>query len=225
MYSEIDENRFLEVTYANGDKEVLYFKDFNSRRDDPEHRRPGQEDGDQGLPHDRRSGASGSSTCSRRASTSSRRTRTCPTRPTPTTGPASPARRASGSSTSARSSPARTAPSRAARSTTSPTPASTSRPHSRVRCAPPALATARQPSRQGTAEDAASPRGRTTAPVPWPVRARRSMPTTTVATDDADRRADLERPSWCESDADQCPADGRGRRGTATPWPAPRGPG
>ena len=30
MYSEDDENRFLEVTYANGDKEVLYFKDFNS---------------------------------------------------------------------------------------------------------------------------------------------------------------------------------------------------
>jgi proteasome-associated ATPase len=30
MYSEIDENRFLEVTYANGDKETLYFKDFNS---------------------------------------------------------------------------------------------------------------------------------------------------------------------------------------------------
>jgi proteasome-associated ATPase len=30
MYSEIDANRFLEVTYANGDKEVLYFKDFNS---------------------------------------------------------------------------------------------------------------------------------------------------------------------------------------------------
>ena len=30
MYSEIEENRFLEVTYANGDKEVLYFKDFNS---------------------------------------------------------------------------------------------------------------------------------------------------------------------------------------------------
>jgi proteasome-associated ATPase len=30
MYSEIQENRFLEVTYANGDKEVLYFKDFNS---------------------------------------------------------------------------------------------------------------------------------------------------------------------------------------------------
>ncbi len=30
MYSETTENRFLEVTYANGDKEVLYFKDFNS---------------------------------------------------------------------------------------------------------------------------------------------------------------------------------------------------
>ncbi|MER7247071.1 proteasome ATPase [Kribbella sp. NPDC000426] len=30
MYTEADENRFLEVTYANGDKEVLYFKDFNS---------------------------------------------------------------------------------------------------------------------------------------------------------------------------------------------------
>jgi len=30
MYTDMDENRFLEVTYANGDKEVLYFKDFNS---------------------------------------------------------------------------------------------------------------------------------------------------------------------------------------------------
>ena len=30
MYSDADENRFLEVTYANGDKEILYFKDFNS---------------------------------------------------------------------------------------------------------------------------------------------------------------------------------------------------
>ena len=30
MYSERDDNRFLEVTYASGDKEVLYFKDFNS---------------------------------------------------------------------------------------------------------------------------------------------------------------------------------------------------
>jgi proteasome-associated ATPase len=30
MYSEEPENRFLEVTYANGDKEDLYFKDFSS---------------------------------------------------------------------------------------------------------------------------------------------------------------------------------------------------
>ncbi len=30
MYGETEDNRFLEVTYANGDKEVLYFKDFNS---------------------------------------------------------------------------------------------------------------------------------------------------------------------------------------------------
>ncbi len=30
MYTETEENRFLEVTYANGDKETLYFKDFNS---------------------------------------------------------------------------------------------------------------------------------------------------------------------------------------------------
>ena len=30
MYAESEENRFLEVTYASGDKEVLYFKDFNS---------------------------------------------------------------------------------------------------------------------------------------------------------------------------------------------------
>ncbi|MFM1864926.1 MAG: hypothetical protein RL677_706 [Actinomycetota bacterium] len=30
MYAQSDENRFIEVTYANGDREVLYFKDFNS---------------------------------------------------------------------------------------------------------------------------------------------------------------------------------------------------
>ncbi|NLG47063.1 proteasome ATPase [Gordonia sp. (in: high G+C Gram-positive bacteria)] len=30
MYAETDDNRFLEVTYANGDKEIMYFKDFNS---------------------------------------------------------------------------------------------------------------------------------------------------------------------------------------------------
>jgi proteasome-associated ATPase len=30
MYREDDENRFIEVTYQNGDKEVMYFKDFSS---------------------------------------------------------------------------------------------------------------------------------------------------------------------------------------------------
>ena len=30
MYAELEENRFLEVTYQGGDKEILYFKDFNS---------------------------------------------------------------------------------------------------------------------------------------------------------------------------------------------------
>ncbi|TXJ07705.1 MAG: proteasome ATPase, partial [Aeromicrobium sp.] len=30
MYAESEENQFLEVTYAGGDKEILYFKDFNS---------------------------------------------------------------------------------------------------------------------------------------------------------------------------------------------------
>ncbi len=30
IYAESEENQFLEVTYANGDKEILYFRDFNS---------------------------------------------------------------------------------------------------------------------------------------------------------------------------------------------------
>ncbi|MBV9285435.1 MAG: proteasome ATPase, partial [Acidimicrobiia bacterium] len=30
MYREEDENRFLEVTYQNGDKETLYYRDFAS---------------------------------------------------------------------------------------------------------------------------------------------------------------------------------------------------
>ena len=30
MYATSEENRFLEVTYANGEKELLYFKDFSS---------------------------------------------------------------------------------------------------------------------------------------------------------------------------------------------------
>jgi len=30
MYAKTEENRFLEVTYANGEKETIYFKDFSS---------------------------------------------------------------------------------------------------------------------------------------------------------------------------------------------------
>ena len=30
MYATADENRFLEVTYASGDKETLFFRDFAS---------------------------------------------------------------------------------------------------------------------------------------------------------------------------------------------------
>jgi proteasome-associated ATPase len=30
MYSVGEENKFLEVTYQNGDKEILFFKDFSS---------------------------------------------------------------------------------------------------------------------------------------------------------------------------------------------------
>ena len=30
MYRTDDENRFLEVTYQNGDKEILFYKDFSS---------------------------------------------------------------------------------------------------------------------------------------------------------------------------------------------------
>ena len=64
MYTETEENRFLEVTYANGDKEVLVLQGLQLRRDDPEHRRPGQEDGDQGPPRARPARHPGRSTCS-----------------------------------------------------------------------------------------------------------------------------------------------------------------
>ena len=30
MYREDEANQFLEVTYQNGDKEIMYFKDFSS---------------------------------------------------------------------------------------------------------------------------------------------------------------------------------------------------
>jgi len=32
MYRADDENRFLEVTYQNGDKEILFYRDFASGR-------------------------------------------------------------------------------------------------------------------------------------------------------------------------------------------------
>ena len=78
MYTETEENQFLEVTYANGDKEVLYFKDFNSgamienivagrRR---WRSRTSSSTGQRGI----RVSAPARSP----ASTSSRRTRTCP---------------------------------------------------------------------------------------------------------------------------------------------------
>ncbi len=124
MYTESEENRFLEVTYANGDKETLYFKDFNSGAMIQNIVDRGKKMAIKDL-LTTASAACACSTCSPRASTSSARTRTCRTRPTPTTGRGSPARRASGSSTSARSCPAARAPSRAARSTRSATPGST----------------------------------------------------------------------------------------------------
>jgi hypothetical protein len=99
MYTESEENRFLEVTYANGDKEVLYFKDFNSgAMIENIVARAKKMAIKEFLEPARR--ACGSATCWPRASTSSARTRTCRTPPTRTTGPGSPARRASASSTS-----------------------------------------------------------------------------------------------------------------------------
>ena len=32
MYRDDEANQFLEVTYQNGDKEILYYKDFSSGR-------------------------------------------------------------------------------------------------------------------------------------------------------------------------------------------------
>jgi len=85
MYTESEENRFLEVTYANGDKEVLYFKDFNSgAMIENIVARPRRWPSRSSSTPARR--ASGSAICWLRASTSSARTRTCRTPPTRTTG-------------------------------------------------------------------------------------------------------------------------------------------
>ena len=107
MYAEIDDNRFLEVTYANGDKEVMYFKDFNSGAMIQNVVDRAKKNAIKAVLESGSEAVCGFSTCSTRSSTSSPRTRTCPTPPIPMTGPGSRARRASGSSTSARSSPAR----------------------------------------------------------------------------------------------------------------------
>ena len=104
MYRTDDANRFLEVTYQNGDKEIMYFKDFSSgamienivRRAKKlaiKRHIAGEE---RGIRTD---------DLLESIARSTRSTRTCRTRPTPTTGRRSPARRASASSTCARSSP------------------------------------------------------------------------------------------------------------------------
>ena len=59
MYEPSDRNRFLEVTYASGDKEILYFKDFNSGRHGREHRSPGEEGSHQAVPLHGRQGHQG----------------------------------------------------------------------------------------------------------------------------------------------------------------------
>ena len=103
MYSTHDENRFLEVTYAKGDREVFYFKDFRQRRHDREHRRAGQEDGPQAPPGGAGKGAEGRRPDRRRqGGIQGERGPPSRTPRTPTTGRASRAPRVSGSSTSAR---------------------------------------------------------------------------------------------------------------------------
>ena len=51
MYSTGDENKFLEVTYAKGEREIFYFKDFAIRRHAREHRGACQAQGGEALPH------------------------------------------------------------------------------------------------------------------------------------------------------------------------------
>ena len=102
MYPTEDRNRFLEVTYQNGDKELMYFKDFSSGAMIENIVRRAKKLAIKRLLGGESNAASASPICWRRSSRSSRSTRTCPTPPTPTTGPRSRARRASASSTCAR---------------------------------------------------------------------------------------------------------------------------
>ncbi len=103
MYKDDEANRFLEVTYANGDKEILYYRDFASGAMIENIVRRAKK-----LAIKRVIGggtaASSSTTCWHRSARSTRSTRICPTRPTRTTGRRSRARRASASCSSARSS-------------------------------------------------------------------------------------------------------------------------
>src|SRR5256712_13987392 len=98
MYALSEENRFLEVTYANGDKEVLYFKDFSSGAMIESIVRRAKK---LALKRLIGGGPKGISTEDLRppSARSSRRTRTCRTPRTPTTGRRSRGRRVSGSST------------------------------------------------------------------------------------------------------------------------------
>ncbi len=105
MYRDDEANRFLEVTYQNGDKEILYYKDFSSGAMIENVVRRAKK-----LAIKRVIGGGAKGVCTagparRRSSRSTRNTRTCRTPPTPTTGRRSPARRASASCSSARSSP------------------------------------------------------------------------------------------------------------------------
>ena len=138
MYRADDANRFLEVTYQNGDKEVMYFKDFSSGAMIENIVRRAKKLAIKRLHRRRERRASAPTTCSRRSSRSTRSTRTCPTPPTPTTGRRSRARRASASSTCARSSSPRPSERPAAGPSSGSRRASTSDPCLTVRggCAP-----------------------------------------------------------------------------------------
>ena len=133
MYREDDENRFLEVTYQNGDKEVLYFQDFASGAMIENIVRRAKKLAIKRVLAGEGEGIRTQPTCSSRSSRSTRRTRTCRTRPTPTTGRGSPARRASASSTSAPLVDRRRRDARAAGRSSGSAPASTCSGRSRHR--------------------------------------------------------------------------------------------
>ena len=162
MYTETDENRFLEVTYANGDKEVLYFKDFNSgamiQNIVDRAKKAAIKDR---IVHgaDAANGLAGARSCSTRSPTSSPRTRTCRTPPIRTTGRASPARRASGSSTSAPWCPA-SSPRAPGPSTPRRTPVSTCSPSGVAASAMPPTGHDRERSGASRARTSARPRRR-----------------------------------------------------------------